>query len=58
MRQRAADNRRLAEDLVSPLIPEQLGWRPAAGAWSGIEVLDHLNRTATGYQAGIHRVLV
>jgi len=57
MRQRVTDNRVLADRLVSPLVPEQLGWRPAPGAWSTIEVLEHLNRTAAGYHKGIQRMI-
>jgi hypothetical protein len=57
MRTRARDNRSLADSLLTPMIPEQLGWRPAPRSWSAIEVLEHLNRAAEGYLERIQRAL-
>jgi DinB family protein len=38
-----------ADALVAPLSEEQFTWRPAAGAWSVAECIDHLNVTARLY---------
>ena len=38
-----------ADALVAPLSDEQFAWRPAPGAWSVSQCLDHLNATARQY---------
>ncbi|OFW04261.1 MAG: hypothetical protein A3I61_09780 [Acidobacteria bacterium RIFCSPLOWO2_02_FULL_68_18] len=38
-----------ADALVAPLDDEQFSWRPAPGAWSVGQCLDHLNATARMY---------
>jgi hypothetical protein len=50
MRQRALDNRQLAERLITGMSVAQLGWNPAPRSWSPIEVLEHLNNAAEKYQ--------
>ena len=38
-----------ADALVAPLTEDQFNWRPAPGAWSIAECIDHLNVTARMY---------
>ncbi len=41
------------EELVVDMRPDQAVWRPAPGAWSVAECIDHVNVTARLYLAGI-----
>ena len=57
IRQRALNNRALAESLVADMSVEQLGWSPTPKSWSPVEVLEHLNSAAEKYHALIHNAI-